>query len=54
MRRFVPSHNYRTSIINYRVLLKSSMNVDDYYKKMDIAMIRDNTEEDRKVVTPQI
>lgn len=29
------------------------MSVDDYYK-MDIAMIRDNIEEDRKVVTPQI
>ena len=47
-RRFVPSHYYRDLHKKLQTLTQGSMSVEDYYKEMEIAMIRANVEEDRE------
>ena len=47
-KRFVPSYYYRDLYRKLQGLTQGSMNVEDYYKEMEIAMIRANIEEDRE------
>ena len=47
-RRFIPSHYYRELYQKLESLTQGYKSVDDYYKEMEIAMIRANVEEDRK------
>lgn len=47
-RRFVPSHYYRDLHLKLQSLKQGSKSVEDYYKEMEIAMIRANVEEDRE------
>ena len=47
-KRFIPSHYYRDLYKKLQRLTQESINVEDYYKKMEIAMIRANIEEDRE------
>ncbi|RDY08089.1 Retrovirus-related Pol polyprotein from transposon 17.6, partial [Mucuna pruriens] len=47
-RRFVPSHYHRDLHRKLQSLTQGSMNVEDYYKEMEITMIRANVEEDRE------
>jgi hypothetical protein len=47
-RRFVPSHYYRELYQKLQSLTQSYKSVDDYYKEMEVAMIRANVEEDRE------
>jgi hypothetical protein len=48
-RRFVPSHYYRES---YQILqsLTQYIRVDEYFKEMELAMIRTNIEDDREAI----
>ena len=46
-RRFIPNHYYRDLYKKLQRLTQGSRNVEDYYKEMEIAMIRANVEEDR-------
>uniref|UniRef100_A0A2N9EG69 Reverse transcriptase domain-containing protein n=1 Tax=Fagus sylvatica TaxID=28930 RepID=A0A2N9EG69_FAGSY len=48
-RRFVPSHYYRDLYQKLQSLTQGYRSVDDYYKEMEIALIRANVEEDREV-----
>ncbi|XP_062103839.1 uncharacterized protein LOC133814954 [Humulus lupulus] len=45
---FVPSHYYRGLYQNLHRLNQGSKSVDEYYKEMEVAMIRANVEEDRE------
>lgn len=45
-KRFIPSHYYRDLQRKLQGLVQGSMCVEDYYKEMEIAMIRANIEED--------
>jgi hypothetical protein len=45
-KRFVPSHYYRGLYQKLQNLRQGSKSVDDYYKEMEVAMIRANVEED--------
>ncbi|KAI9180375.1 hypothetical protein LWI28_004199 [Acer negundo] len=47
-RRFIPSHYYRGLFQKLQTLTQGSKCVEDYYKEMEIAMIRADIEEDRK------
>ena len=47
-RRFVPGHYYRDLYQKLQSLTQCYRSVDDYYKEMEIAMIRANVEEDRE------
>ncbi|XP_075662695.1 uncharacterized protein LOC142632168 [Castanea sativa] len=47
-RRFVPSHYYRDLYQKLQNLTQGYRSVDDYHKKMEIAMIRANVKEDRE------
>ncbi|XP_042415164.1 uncharacterized protein LOC122004323 [Zingiber officinale] len=47
-RRFVPSHYYQDLHLKLQSLKQGSMTVEDYYKEMEIALIRANIEEDRE------
>lgn len=47
-KRFIPSHYYRDLYRKLQTLTQGSMSVEDYYKEMEIAMIRANVEEDRE------
>ena len=47
-RRFVPNHYYRGLFQKFQRLTQGSKSVDEYYKEMEVAMIRANVEEDRK------
>ncbi|RDX84898.1 hypothetical protein CR513_33980, partial [Mucuna pruriens] len=47
-RRFVPSYYHRDLLRKLQSLIEGSMSVEDYYKEMEIAMIRANVEEDRE------
>ena len=44
-RQFVPSHYYRELYKKLQSLTQGYKSVDDYYKEMEIAMIRANVEE---------
>ncbi|KAH9680122.1 Endonuclease [Citrus sinensis] len=49
MRRcFVPNHYYRDLYQKLQSLTQGSRSVEDYYKEMEIAMIRANVEEDKE------
>ena len=47
-RRFVPNHYYRDLYKKLQRLTQGSRSIEDYYKEMEIAMIRANVEEDRE------
>ncbi|XP_038978204.1 uncharacterized protein LOC120108619 [Phoenix dactylifera] len=47
-KRFVPSHYYRDLHRKLQRLVQGSMSVEDYYKEMEMAMIKANIEEDRE------
>ena len=47
-RRFVPSYYYRELYQKLQSLTQGNRSVEDYYKEMEIAMIRANVEEDRE------
>ncbi|PNX68551.1 hypothetical protein L195_g056230, partial [Trifolium pratense] len=47
-KRFAPSHYYRDLYRKLQTLTQGSMSVEDYYKEMEIAMIKANIEEDRE------
>ncbi|RDY04037.1 hypothetical protein CR513_12304, partial [Mucuna pruriens] len=47
-RRFVPSHYHKDLHRKLQSLTQGSMSMEDYYKEMEIAMIRANVEEDRE------
>ena len=49
MRRgFVPTHYYRDLYQKLQSLTQGYRSMDDYHKKMEIAMIRANVKEDRE------
>ncbi|KAK4856333.1 hypothetical protein QYF36_016406 [Acer negundo] len=48
-RRFIPSHYYRGLFQKLQTLTQGSKCVEDYYKEMEIAMIRADIEKDREV-----
>ena len=47
-KRFVPSYYYRELYKKLQGLRQGSRSVEDYYKEMEIAMIRANVKEDRE------
>jgi hypothetical protein len=47
-KRFIPSYYYRELYKKLQGLRQGSQSVEDYYKEMEIAMIRANVEEDRE------
>ena len=47
-KRFVPNHYYRELYNKLQTLRQGSKTVDEYYKEMEIAMIRANIVEDRE------
>ncbi|KAJ4713035.1 Mutant gag-pol polyprotein [Melia azedarach] len=47
-KRFIPSHYYKDLHRKLQGLVQGFMSVKDYYKEMEIAMIRANIEEDRE------
>ena len=47
-KRFVPSHYYRGLYQKLQRLNQGSKSVEEYYKEMEVAMIRANVEEDRE------
>lgn len=47
-RHFVPSYYHRELYNKLQRLTQGSKSVDDYYKEMEVAMIRANVEEDRE------
>jgi hypothetical protein len=47
-RHFVPSHYYRGLYQKLQRLIQGSKSVDEYYKEMEVAMIRANVEEDQE------
>jgi hypothetical protein len=47
-RRFVPNHYYRDLYLKLQGLNQGSRSVDEYFKEMEIAIIRSNVIEDRE------
>ena len=47
-KHFVPNHYYRDLYQKLQRLTQGSRSVEDYYKEIEIAMIRANVEEDRE------
>ena len=47
-KRFIPSHYYRDLFQKLKRLTQGSKSVEEYYKKMEIAMIRTNVKEDHE------
>ncbi|XP_041011314.1 uncharacterized protein LOC121255093 [Juglans microcarpa x Juglans regia] len=52
-KRFVPSHYYRGLYQKLQRLIQGSKSVDEYYKEMEVAIIRANVEEDREATMPR-
>ena len=52
-KRFVPNHYYQNLYQKLQRLTQGSRSVDDYYKEIEIAMIRANVEEDREATMAQ-
>lgn len=48
-RRYVPNHYYRQLHNKLQRLVQGSKSVDEYYKYMEVAMSRDNVQEDHEV-----
>jgi len=48
IRRFIPSHYYRELCQKLQSLSQDTKNVDEYFKKMKLVMIRANIEEDKE------
>ena len=44
----MPSHYYRDLYLKLQGLHQGNKSVDEYYKEMEMAMIRANVEEDRE------
>ncbi|XP_062100496.1 uncharacterized protein LOC133806405 [Humulus lupulus] len=53
-KRFVPSHYYRRLYQKLQRLNQGSKSVDEYYKEMEVAMIRANVEEDREATMARL
>ena len=49
-RRFIPSHYYRELYQQLQCLTQGSKSVEDYYKEMEMTMIKANVEEDREIM----
>ena len=49
-RHFVPNHYYRDLYQKLQSLTHGSRSMEDYYKEMEIAMIRSNMEENREAI----
>ncbi|KAL4334521.1 hypothetical protein GQ457_07G006360 [Hibiscus cannabinus] len=47
-KRFVPSHNHRDLFLKLQSLKQGNRSVEDYYKEMEVAMMRANIVEDRE------
>jgi len=47
-KRYVPSHYYRDLYQKLQRLMQGSKCVEDYYKEMEMAMVRANVNEDRE------
>ena len=47
-KQFIPSYYYRDLYKKLQGLRQRSRSIEDYYKEMEIAMIRANVEEDRE------
>ncbi|KAL4384167.1 hypothetical protein GQ457_15G018280 [Hibiscus cannabinus] len=47
-RRFIPTHYHRELFNKLQNLKQSNRSVEDYYKEMEVAMIRANIDEDRE------
>ena len=47
-KRFIPSHYYRDLYRKLQGLSQGSMSVEDYYKEMEVSIIRANIKEDRE------
>ncbi|KAL4326010.1 hypothetical protein GQ457_11G026300 [Hibiscus cannabinus] len=47
-KRFVPTHYHRELLRKLQNLTQGSMSVEDYFKEMELAMIRANIEEDQE------
>ena len=47
-RRFIPNHYHRDLFNKLQGLVQGSKSVDEYYKEIEIALIRENVEEDRE------
>ncbi|XP_052193846.1 uncharacterized protein LOC127802180 [Diospyros lotus] len=47
-RRFIPNHYFRDLYKKLQTLMQGSKSVEEYYKEMEVAMIRANVTEDRE------
>ena len=47
-KRFVPRHYYRDLHKKLQYLKQGSRSVEEYYREMEVAMIRANVQEDRE------
>ncbi|KAL4360777.1 hypothetical protein GQ457_04G019840 [Hibiscus cannabinus] len=47
-RRFIPTHYHRELFNKLQNLTQGNRSVEDYYKEMEVAMIRANIDEDRE------
>ncbi|KAL4311064.1 hypothetical protein GQ457_01G018730 [Hibiscus cannabinus] len=48
-KRFIPTHYHRELLRKLQNLTQGSMSVEDYFKEMELAMIRANIEEDQEI-----
>ncbi|KAL4273508.1 hypothetical protein GQ457_13G015810 [Hibiscus cannabinus] len=53
-KRFVPTHYHRDLFQRLQSLTQGNRSVEDYYKDMEISMIRANVEEDREAIMASI
>ncbi|KAL4361713.1 hypothetical protein GQ457_04G019270 [Hibiscus cannabinus] len=49
-RRFIPTHNHREFFNRLQNLTQGNRSVEDYFKEMEVAMIRANIDEDREAM----
>ncbi|KAL4386702.1 hypothetical protein GQ457_09G018560 [Hibiscus cannabinus] len=49
-KRFIPTHYHRELLRKLQNLTQGSMSVEDYFKEMELAMIRANIEEDQETI----
>ena len=49
-KRFIPSHYYRYLYRHLQSLVQESKSVEEYHKKMKMAMIRANVEKDCEAI----